>query len=273
MLNSKRWINIIFQIAALILALLFTSLILMAVGAPPLQAYQNILAGAFGSWDNISNVLVAWVPLLLTTAGLLITFAAGLWNIGVEGQIVLGAIGTTWVLRLLQDSSWSPALILILAILAGMIGGALWAALAGVLKTFGGVNEIFGGLGLPRTSVVAADYRFSGQRLGFGFGDCGYGDCLLSPAGHVFRSETQSCGQEHQSRLPVGCSHLAVSDALIRLVRHVCRCRRCYPGDGGLPPPDPFNFEWLWLVGAAGGHADQLPGDLGRAGSFVLCSP
>ena len=79
---------------------------------------------------------------------MLVTFAAGLWNIGVEGQIVLGAVLTTWVLRLLQDTSLSPALIIILAMLAGMVGGALWAALAGVLKTFGGVNEIFGGLGL-----------------------------------------------------------------------------------------------------------------------------
>ena len=170
MLKSKRWINIIFQIAALILALLFTSLILLAVGAPPLQAYKNILAGAFGSWDNISNVLVAWVPLLLTTAGLLITFAAGLWNIGVEGQIVLGAISTTWVLRLFQDSSWSPALILILAILAGMVGGALWAALAGVLKTFGGVNEIFGGLGLDFVATAMTLWLIFGpwKRPGIG---------------------------------------------------------------------------------------------------------
>lgn len=170
MLKSKRWINFIFQIAALMLALLFTSLILLAVGAPPLQAYKNILAGAFGSWDSFSNVLVAWVPLLLTTAGLLITFAAGLWNIGVEGQIVLGAIGTTWVLRLLQDSSWPPALILILAILAGMIGGALWAALAGVLKTFGGVNEIFGGLGLDFVATAMTLWLIFGpwKRPGIG---------------------------------------------------------------------------------------------------------
>jgi simple sugar transport system permease protein len=90
---------------------------------------------------------VAWVPLLLAAAGVLVTFAAGLWNIGVEGQIVLGAVLTTWVLRLLQDTALSPALIIVLAVVAGIVGGALWAALAGVLKTFGGVNEIFGGLG------------------------------------------------------------------------------------------------------------------------------
>ncbi len=85
---------------------------------------------------------------MITTAGLLVTFAAGLWNIGIEGQITLGAIFTTWVLRSFQNSSISPTLIIILSILAGMFGGMLWAMLAGVLKTFGGVNEIFGGLGL-----------------------------------------------------------------------------------------------------------------------------
>ncbi|MHB1119192.1 MAG: ABC transporter permease, partial [Bellilinea sp.] len=54
----------------------------------------------------------------------------------------------TWALRLLQDSSLSPTLIIIIGFLAGILGGMFWAALVGVLKNFGGVNEIFGGLGL-----------------------------------------------------------------------------------------------------------------------------
>jgi simple sugar transport system permease protein len=61
---------------------------------------------------------------------------------------MLGAIFTTGMMRVLQDTGLPPALIIGLSILAGMLGGALWAALAGALKTFGGVNEIFGGLGL-----------------------------------------------------------------------------------------------------------------------------
>lgn len=148
MLKNNRWVNLLFQCAALILALLLTTLLMIAADAPPLQAYANIIKGALGSLDRISKVLVSWIPLLLTTAGLLITFSTGLWNIGVEGQIVLGAIGSTWVLRLLQESNLAPGLIIFLSILAGMISGALWASLAGALKTFGGVNEIFGGLGL-----------------------------------------------------------------------------------------------------------------------------
>jgi len=147
-MKKTLWLNIGLQVGAVALALIVTTLILVMAGAPPLQAYANILRGAFGSFGNINDVLVSWAPLLLTTAGLLITFSAGLWNIGIEGQMTLGAIFTTWALRLLMDTSLPPWLIIILAILAGMLGGALWASLAGALKTFGGVNEIFGGLGL-----------------------------------------------------------------------------------------------------------------------------
>lgn len=147
-MKTKRWINPVFQLSALVLALGFTSLILLATKTDPWQAYKYITIGALGSMRNISDVLVSFVPLLLVSSGLLVTFSAGLWNIGVEGQITLGAIGTTWVLRLLQDSGVNPGLTIILAMLAGMLGGAIWACLAGALKTYGGVNEIFGGLGL-----------------------------------------------------------------------------------------------------------------------------
>ncbi len=152
------------------LALLITTLILLAAGAPPLQVYLSIVQGAFGSMGDIYGILITWSPLLLTTAGVLITFAAGLWNIGVEGQMVLGSIFATGVLRLLQDSSLSPALIIILGIVAGMVGGALWAALAGALKVFGGVNEIFGGLGLDFVATALTIYLVFGpwKRPGVG---------------------------------------------------------------------------------------------------------
>lgn len=148
MTKNPRWTNFGFQIAAFVFALLFTTLILVLAGAPPFEAYKNIVIGSVGSFRKFTDVLVSWVPLLLVSAGLLITFSAGLWNIGVEGQITLGAIGTTWALRVLQDSGMSPGLIILFSILAGMLAGALWASLAGALKTFGGVNEIFGGLGM-----------------------------------------------------------------------------------------------------------------------------
>ncbi len=149
MLKSKStWLNLGFRVGAILLALLFTAIVVLISGANPLAVLTNIAIGAAGSVDNIANVLVAWVPLLLASSGLLVTFAAGLWNIGIEGQITLGAIFTTWIMRALQNTGVPPEVILILGILAGILGGALWAALVGALKIYGGVSEIFGGLGL-----------------------------------------------------------------------------------------------------------------------------
>ena len=127
MFKSKpRWFGLGMQILAVVLALLFTSIILLMVKAQPFEAYKNIILGSVGSFKKFSDVLVAWIPLLLATSGLLITFSAGLWNIGIEGQITMGAIFTTWALRLLQDTTVPPTLILILAFLAGLLGKACW---------------------------------------------------------------------------------------------------------------------------------------------------
>ncbi len=146
--NQRFWINLVWMVGAVSLALILTSVVLLVSDAPPLQAFQNIIRGSLGSLGKFNDVLIAWVPLVLVTCGLLITFSTGLWNIGVEGQVVLGAIFTTWALRIFEGTDFSPGLAIAIAILSGMLGGGLWALLAGVLKTFGGVNEIFGGLGL-----------------------------------------------------------------------------------------------------------------------------
>jgi simple sugar transport system permease protein len=146
--SRTRSISLLFQLGGLVFSLLFVSIILILVKSQPLEAFRLIWEGATGNATRISSVLVVWVPLLLVTCGLLATFTTGMWNIGIEGQITVGAIFTTGVMRLFLETSLSPVLVITISILAGMIGGAIWAGLAGVLKTFGGVNEIFGGLGL-----------------------------------------------------------------------------------------------------------------------------
>jgi simple sugar transport system permease protein len=168
--QDTGWFNLSFRFGAVILAFLFTVAVLLLSGAPPLEAFGQLALGAFGSIDNFANVMVAWVPLLLATAGLLVTFAAGLWNIGMEGQITLGAIFATGALRMMQDSGLPPLVMILVAILAGAIGGALWAGLAGALKTFGGVNEIFGGLGLDFVATAITLWLIFGpwKRPGIG---------------------------------------------------------------------------------------------------------
>lgn len=169
--NSKRFlINLGFGSLSVLLAILFTTVVLVISNADPIEVYKNIGLGAAGSIDKIMLVLSAWVPLLLVASGLLVTFAAGLWNIGIEGQIMLGAIFTTWALRSLQNSDLPAMLILMIGFLAGMLGGALWAALVGMLRIYGGVNEIFGGLGMNFVATALSLWLIFGpwKRPGIG---------------------------------------------------------------------------------------------------------
>jgi len=131
----------------ILVAFLLTTLVLLISGAPPGAAYVQIFKGSLGSWIRFSHVIRSWIPLTLCACGLLFTFRIGLWNIGVEGQVMMGAVFTTAFLRFGIESPY-PNAILSLALASGMAGGALWALLAGFLKTKGGVNEIFAGLGL-----------------------------------------------------------------------------------------------------------------------------
>jgi simple sugar transport system permease protein len=126
---------------------LITVAILLVTGTPPLPAFQALYNGSLGSWIKLSHVIKAWIPLTLCGCGLLFTFRIGFWNIGVEGQVMLGAVFATGVLRLGLDT-FSPQLFLWLSIPAAFAGGALWALAAGWLKAKGGVHEIFAGLGM-----------------------------------------------------------------------------------------------------------------------------
>jgi simple sugar transport system permease protein len=169
-LFKQRRVDAALQAGAFALALAFTSFLLKAAGASPLETYRQIIFGSVDSCAEFAYVLRGWVPLILATAGVLITFTAGLWNIGVEGQIMLGAVFTTWGLRMLQGTDLPPAAVLAAGIAAGMIGGALWACLAGALKTYGGVHEIFGGLGLNFVATAVSLWLIFGpwKRPGVG---------------------------------------------------------------------------------------------------------
>ncbi|PLY14842.1 MAG: ABC transporter permease [Sedimenticola sp.] len=138
----------LFEIGLILgMVVLFTTLLLSLVGASPLEAFSHLFAGSLGSWAKFSRVLNVWIPLTLCSIGLLYAFRTGLWNIGVEGQVVMGAIGATAVLRLGLEAS-HPLFYLLAALLMGMAFAALWALFAGWLKVRGGVHEIFAGLGL-----------------------------------------------------------------------------------------------------------------------------
>jgi simple sugar transport system permease protein len=99
---------------------------------------------------------------VIATSGLLFTFTAGLWNIGMEGQIIMGAVFTVGAFRLFDTASIDPVFVIIFAFVFGALGGILWALLPGLLKIYGGVNEIFGGLGLNFVAKTIAIWLIFG---------------------------------------------------------------------------------------------------------------
>jgi simple sugar transport system permease protein len=133
------------DVAPFIVALGFAALLVLLTGQDPVGAFRLLIEGALGSPDKLADTIMVWVPLTLAATGLVVTFVAGLWNIGVEGQIVLGAIGAAFVARTVA----APPIVLVpLTLLVSVLFGIAWALLAGILKTRGRVHEIFGGLGL-----------------------------------------------------------------------------------------------------------------------------
>ena len=158
-ISWRRAIQWIWPIVPAIAALLFTAGLLLLFDTTPAVAFEALIQGAAGDAAKRLSVMAFWVPLLLASTGLLVTFRAGLWNIGIEGQIILGAIAASWVALKLE----APAPVLIaVEITLAMFAGALWAALAAVLKTRGRVHEIFGGLALNFLAIILTNYLISG---------------------------------------------------------------------------------------------------------------
>lgn len=125
---------------ALGLALLFGALLLLASGRNPIEAYAALLQGAFGSPARLAETFVKMTPFLILAISVSISFRCGVWNIGAEGQLILGAIASFSVAWLLN--AWPALVALPLSLLAGVIGGALWSGIAGMLKAHFNANEV-----------------------------------------------------------------------------------------------------------------------------------
>jgi len=125
---------------AVILALLVGAIVILIIGEDPIFVYKTLFSNAIGNRDGWGNVLFRATPLIFTGLAVAFAFRCGLFNIGGEGQVLIGSFLATWVGFTFTDL---PAFILIpLCILAAAAGGALWAAIPGLLKAKRGVHEV-----------------------------------------------------------------------------------------------------------------------------------
>jgi simple sugar transport system permease protein len=141
------------------------------VGANPLKAYSVMAAGAFGSLYNISEVLVKAIPLILCGLAVAISAKILIWNIGGEGQLVVGGIGSAAIALFLSPHLPLSSSYLLWSWLVSIAGG-LWASISGFLKARIGVNEILTTLMLNYVAIYWLEHLYFGpwrDPTGMGF--------------------------------------------------------------------------------------------------------
>lgn len=123
-------------------ALLISGCILELVGVSPLEYYGLVIERGLFHPRGLEGTFSRTAPLLLIGASLIVSFRAGQWNLGVDGQFLLGALACAVIAPVAVQLHTPTPVMLAASLLAGTLVGAIWALLPAVLKTYHGVSEI-----------------------------------------------------------------------------------------------------------------------------------
>jgi len=132
--------GLVTTLVALAGGLAVSATVVAVAGANPFAAFGALLGGAFGSGDGLSEVSVKACPLILCGLGVAVAFRAGMWNVGAEGQLLMGALGVAWIAPHL--GGLPPLVGGAVMLIASALAGAAWAAIPGWLKLRRGVSEV-----------------------------------------------------------------------------------------------------------------------------------
>jgi ABC-type uncharacterized transport system permease subunit len=150
-------------LGAVVLILVLMSLAMIAAGTSPVDGFTALFVGALGGRNQIGETLVATTALLFPALGICLAFRAGLFNIGAEGQLLIGGLCAGALGAVLTV----PGPIgIVLMLIAGAIGGGAWGAIAGWMKARFGANEIIATLMLNFVAAYFALELVSGPLKG-----------------------------------------------------------------------------------------------------------
>ena len=168
--DAPRWLSTVMTFAAFVFALALSAVIIALVGGDPIRSYVHIVGAAFGSVGVISDTLVKATPLILTGLACSLAFRMRLWNIGAEGQFLLGAWGASAIVLAPILPAGTPAIVVIPAMmLAGAVAGGLWGFIPGILRARLGVSEIIVTLMLNYIALLWVQYWVFGPWSEGGF--------------------------------------------------------------------------------------------------------
>ncbi len=158
-----RLVDFAVPLLAAALALLIGAVMLLLLGADPLEGYGALFRGAFGSRNALADTAVRATPLLLVGLGICISFRATVINIGGEGQMIMGALAATSFGLTLPTA---PGFLIVpLALVTGALGGAVWGGLAGWFKARFNVNEILSTVMMNVIAVQLMNFLLRGPLI------------------------------------------------------------------------------------------------------------
>ncbi|MFB3897519.1 MAG: ABC transporter permease [bacterium] len=165
-ISSRIISDVIIPIIAVVISLIVGGIFILVIGQNPIQVYRLLLAGTFGTiyhinWYGIGQVLFNATPLIFTGLAVAVAFQAGLFNIGAEGQLYIGAFLTAIIATLL--TTLPRILVLPVCIIAGFVGGGIWGYIPGILKAKLGVHEVINTIML--NFIAIAVIAFFGERF------------------------------------------------------------------------------------------------------------
>lgn len=159
-LDAPVWVNVMIPVAAVFFGLFIGGILFACLGVNPFIAYLEVFKGAFGSAYGLSEIVAKAIPLTFTALAGLICYKMLVWNIGAEGQLCLGAIGTVAVVRYFPVDN--GLLMFVLMFVAAALAGGLWGAAAGFLKAKWGVSETITTLMLNYVGINLSEYFIYG---------------------------------------------------------------------------------------------------------------
>ncbi|MBC3926802.1 MULTISPECIES: ABC transporter permease [unclassified Undibacterium] len=198
---SSRVMAYFSPVFALLLTVFFGGLLFLALGKNPLTALQVFLLEPLRNASTIADLLLKTTPLVLCALGLSVCYRANIWNIGAEGQLIAGGLAAGATILFFDQgtpgiSNISGGLVLLLATLAGIAGGAAWASVTALLRDRFNANEILVSLMLTYIAQLLLMYAVNGPLKdpnGMNF-----------PQSKVFSSEFLLPHIFHGSRLHIG---------------------------------------------------------------------
>lgn len=154
-MQTSRWTPILVPVLAVILGLIVGAVLMLLMGYNPIVGYSSVFQGIFGNMYYIGETLRAVTPLIFAGLAVAFAFRTGLFNIGVEGQFIVGQLAAAWV-----GASWNlpPFLHAAVAVLVAMIAAGLYAGIAGWLKAKLGVHEVITTIMLNYVALFGSNY-------------------------------------------------------------------------------------------------------------------